>query len=124
MRHNLLADAMIIIKNAEMVGKTKCSVPRSDLIKNVLAALEKDRYISKVKITKNDIIVSLNGRINNTRAIVPKLSCRYADFEKFEKRHLPTKDIGTIIVSTSKGVMSHREAKKNKIGGKLLAFVY
>lgn len=115
---------MIILKNAEMVGKNKCIVPRSDLVKSVLAVLEKDGYISKMKISKNDITVSLNGKINNTRAIVPRMSCKYTDFEKFEKRYLPTKDIGSIVISTSKGVMSHREAKESKIGGKLLAFVY
>ena len=124
MNHNPLADAMIVIKNAENVGKKECAVTRSDLIKNVLDIMEKTGYITGIKVGKRDITVSLNGKINVSKAINPRYSCKYTDFEKFEKRYLPAKDIGVIILSTSKGVISHKEAEKNKIGGKLLAYVY
>ena len=46
------------------------------------------------------------------------------EFEKWERIYLPSKDIGILVVSTSKGVMSHHEAKKLGIGGKLLGYVY
>ena len=124
MRHNPLSDAMIIIKNAELVGKKSCLVFKSDLIKNVLEVMEKNGYIDKYKINKRDITVPLVGKINNCKAISPRHSCSYKEFEKFEKRYLPTKNIGIIIVSTSNGVMSHKESKEKKLGGKLLSFVY
>ena len=44
--------------------------------------------------------------------------------EKFEKRYLPAKDFGILLVTTNKGVMTHEEAKKNHVGGKLLAYVF
>jgi small subunit ribosomal protein S8 len=40
------------------------------------------------------------------------------------RKYLASRDIGVLIISTSKGVMSHREAIKNRIGGVLLAYVY
>ncbi len=46
------------------------------------------------------------------------------EFEKFEKRFLPAKDFGFLILSTSKGIMTHLAAKEKSIGGKLLAYVY
>ncbi|MBI4895759.1 MAG: 30S ribosomal protein S8 [Candidatus Aenigmarchaeota archaeon] len=124
MRHNLLADAMITIKNAENVGKSECLVPNSELIKNVLDTMKKAGYIDGYRLNKRDISVVLSGKINSCRSISPRHSCKYTEFEKFEKRYLPTKLMGIIILTTSSGVVDHREAKEKKLGGKLLAFVY
>ncbi len=124
MKHNPLADAMITIKNAEEVGKKTCLVPKSNLINTVLQAMEKAGYIGETRQNKRDITVSLVGKINKSKAITPRHSCSYKDFVKYEKRYLPTRNMGIIIISTSKGVMNHKEAKEAKIGGKLLAYVY
>ena len=115
---------MIVIKNAEIVGKKTCTVPRSELIKNVLEVLEKTGYVEKIQVNKRDIDIWLSGKVNDSRAITPRHSCGYKDIEKFEKRYLPTKDIGIIIISTSTGIVDHKEAKEKKVGGKLLAYVY
>ncbi|HDD66367.1 MAG TPA: 30S ribosomal protein S8, partial [Nitrososphaeria archaeon] len=45
-------------------------------------------------------------------------------YEKWEQQYLPSEDVGILIVTTSRGVMSHREARKLGIGGKLLGYVY
>ena len=68
--------------------------------------------------------VQLLGRINKCRAIKPRFPVKVREFEEWEKRFLPSRDIGILIVSTPQGVMSHREAKAKGIGGRLLAFVY
>ena len=46
------------------------------------------------------------------------------EFEKWEKRYLPAREFGLLILSTSKGVIEHKKAKQTKTGGKLLAYVY
>jgi small subunit ribosomal protein S8 len=46
------------------------------------------------------------------------------DFETWEKRYLPAREIGLLILSTPKGVMDHKRAKEMHVGGKLLAYVY
>ncbi|RLG18725.1 30S ribosomal protein S8, partial [Nanoarchaeota archaeon] len=68
--------------------------------------------------------VKLRGRINDCKVIKPRYSCKLDEFEKFEKRFLLSRDLGIIIVSTSKGLMTHREAKEKRIGGVLIAYVY
>jgi small subunit ribosomal protein S8 len=68
--------------------------------------------------------VQLLGRINRCGAIRPRFSMRLDEIEEWEKRFLPSRDVGIIVVSTSKGALSHREAKEKHVGGKLLAFVY
>ncbi|MEM4843137.1 MAG: 30S ribosomal protein S8, partial [Ignisphaera sp.] len=40
------------------------------------------------------------------------------------RRYLPSRDIGILIISTSQGVISHKEAIEMKVGGILLAYVY
>ena len=44
--------------------------------------------------------------------------------DKWESRYLPAKNFGLLILTTTKGILSQDEAKKNGIGGKLLAYVY
>ena len=68
--------------------------------------------------------VNLINKVNKCGAIKPRHSIKQDDFEKFEKRHLPAKDFGILIISTPKGIMTHNEAKEKKIGGKLLAYCY
>ena len=46
------------------------------------------------------------------------------EFEKFERRYLPAKGFGFLLVSTSKGIMTNEEAKTNGVGGKLIAYIY
>jgi small subunit ribosomal protein S8 len=68
--------------------------------------------------------VQLLGRINRCGAIKPRFPVRIEEFEEWEKKFLPSRDIGILIVSTPKGVVSHKEAKEKRVGGRLLAFVY
>ena len=68
--------------------------------------------------------VQLAGKINECAAIKPRYAVRKNEFEKYEKRYLPSFDVGTIIVSTSKGVFTHTQAKEKELGGRLLAYVY
>ncbi|OYT43593.1 30S ribosomal protein S8 [Candidatus Bathyarchaeota archaeon ex4484_40] len=68
--------------------------------------------------------VQLLGRINKCGAIRPRFPVKADEIEKWEKMYLPAKGIGVLVISTPEGVMSHHEAKKRKIGGRLLAYVY
>jgi small subunit ribosomal protein S8 len=124
MRHDLLSDALSTIANAENVGKKDCRVPASKLVKSVLEVVKKYDFIGDIRQDGHFIIVELLGHINKAASVRPRFSMRKDEYEKFEKRYLPSKDIGVLIVSTSNGVMSHTEAKEKKIGGKILAYVY
>jgi small subunit ribosomal protein S8 len=68
--------------------------------------------------------VQLLGRVNKCGGIKPRIPASFKEIENWEKRFLPSRDIGVLVVSTSQGVLSHREVKERKIGGRLLAFVY
>ncbi len=124
-----LADALINLKNNEAVGKKECFIkPASKLIGNVLKVMQKYNYIGGFEFIDDGrggkYKVQLIGKINDCKAIKPRYSVGKDEFMEWEKRYLPSRHLGILIVSTSKGVMSHKEAKENKIGGKLLAYVY
>lgn len=124
MRHDIVSDALSAIKNAEAVGKSECAVPASNTVKAILGIMQNTGYIGQFRDAGRMIRVELVGKINALHAIRPRFPVSHDEFEKFEKRYLPSRDIGVIIVSTSQGVMHHKDAVKKRIGGRLLAYVY
>jgi len=124
-----LADALSTIKNAEMTGKPDCTLrPASKLIGNVLKVMKEKGYIGDFEFMDDgksgNFKVQLKGKINKCGVIRPRHAVKNTDFEKWEKRYLPAKGFGSIILTTPDGVMTHSEARDNGIGGELLAYVY
>jgi small subunit ribosomal protein S8 len=124
-----LADALSTIKNAEIIGKSDCIIkPASKLIGNVLKVMKDKAYIGDFEFIEDgksgNFKVQLKGKINKCGVIRPRHAVKNTDFEKWEKRYLPAKGFGSIILTTPEGVMTHSEARDNGIGGELLAFVY
>ncbi len=124
-----LADAMSVIKNAESVGKPECIIhPASKLIGRALKVMADRNYIGEFEFIDDGksgmFRVKLLGRINRCGVIKPRFSTKVADLEKWEKRFLPARNFGVLILSTSKGVMAHSDARAESLGGQLLAYVY
>jgi small subunit ribosomal protein S8 len=124
-----IADAFVHIKNSDLASKRECFFkPASKLLGEILKVLQKQGYISTFEYIDDGrsglFRIELTGKINNCRAIKPRYAVRKNEFEKYEKRYLPAKDVGILIVSTVNGVIVHRDAKKSGLGGRLLAFVY
>ncbi len=68
--------------------------------------------------------VKLRGNVNDCGVIKPRFAVKRMDLEKYESRYLPAQDFGVLILTTTDGVLSHSQAKKQGIGGRLLAYVY
>ena len=129
MMHDTIASALSNILNADKVGKVFCiSKPYSKMLKEILTIMNNKGYIGSfesIEDNKGNIVkINLIGKINKCGAIKPRFSVTKDGFEKFEKRYLPAKGFGLLIVSTSKGIMVHSEAIKKKLGGKLISYVY
>lgn len=129
MMHDLINDAIVNIKNHERIGKSQCIVrPTSKLLIDILKIFQKEGYIGEFELMEDkrggQIKIKLVKKINDCGVIKPRFSVKHGEFPKWEKRYLPARDFGTLVVTTPKGVMSHKEAKKNEIGGRLLAYIY
>lgn len=129
MLNDTLANTMSLILNNESIGKSECLIkPVSKIIKEVLRVMKSNNYVDDFKEMEdskgNYIKLNLIGNINKCGVIKPRYSIKINNFEKFEKRYLPSKDIGILVISTPKGIMTHHDAKSKKMGGRLLAYCY
>jgi len=115
--------------NAEKIGKSDCIVqPFSKALKDLLTLMNEKGYLGSFEVIDDGrgklIKINLIGKVNKCGVVKPRFSVKKDEYEKFEKRYLPAKGFGLLIVSTSKGIMTHDEAKEKKVGGKLIAYVY
>jgi small subunit ribosomal protein S8 len=129
MLNDPLANALSTMKNAELRGKGICQIqPSSKLIGGVLNLLKEKGYINEFEYVDDGkagvFNVSLNGTINNCGVIKPRYPVKRDELETWESRYLPARDFGLLILTTTRGVLSQNEAKKQGIGGKVLAYVY
>ena len=124
-----LADALTNIRNNELQVNDHCTIsPASKLIGQVLSTMQKENYIDEFEYIDDNragkFEVELDGNINQCGVIKPRHAVKKDEFEKFEKRYLPAKNFGILIVTTPEGIMTHKEAKERGIGGRLLAYMY
>lgn len=129
MQQDTLADALSAIKNARDIGKREVTVqPASSLVKSLLKILQREEYIGLFEHIEDSrggkFKVELKKTLNKCNAIKPRFSVKKDGFQKYEKRYLPARGFGKLIVSTPRGVMTHDEAIEDGVGGKLLAYVY
>ena len=121
-----VADALIRIKNSYQVGKEEVLVKYSKLIWKLMSLLKEEGYIEGCKQSKREIKVLLkyNSRIPALSDIkrVSKPSLRVYKGVKDLPRVL--NGLGIAIISTPKGLMTDKEARKQKVGGEVLALVW
>jgi small subunit ribosomal protein S8 len=128
-RLDLLSDALSNIWNHEIIGHREVVIkPASKLIGAVLRVMQKTGYIGEFEFIDDSrtgiFKVQLLGRISKCRVIKPRFPVGKTAYETWEKRYLPSREFGLLIVSTPEGVLSHQEARSKGLGGRLLAFVY
>lgn len=124
-----LTNGLTTIKNNELRNKRECIIsPASKLLGQVLRIMQLNGYIGEFEFIddgrQGKFKVQLMGRINKCGSVKPRFPVKVGNFEEWEKKFLPSRNVGIMVVSTSKGVIAHREAIEKNIGGRLLAFVY
>ncbi len=124
-----LSNMMATVKNAANSGKSEALVrPTSAVCTAVLQLMQKNGYVGEFETIDDGrgkvYRLKLPHTVNNCGAISPRTPVRVFEIEKWEKRYLPAQGFGILILTTSAGVITHEEAKKKKVGGKLIAFVY
>jgi len=127
-RHDLVSGLFVTIEGNESVRNRECIYPASKLIANILRTLQRQAYIGEFEYIEDGrggkFKIQLLGRINRCRPIRPRHNARVNDYDKWAKMYLPARDLGFLVVTTPRGVMSHLDARKEKLGGKLLGYVY
>ena len=126
MSQDSVADALNMILNAKKARKEEVRIGRiSKLLIEILKIMKQEGAIKKYKIeSKDKAIEVVLGDFVECKAIKPRFTVKKENIEKYKRRYLPSRDIGTIIISTNRGLMTHNETFKTGIGGNLIAYFY
>lgn len=126
MSQDTVADALNMIRNAKRAKRESIEVMRmSNLLIEILKIMKQKNAIKKYKINPKEKSVDITlGEVSECKAIKPRFTVQKGEIEKYKRRYLPARGIGTIIVSTDKGLMTHEEAEEEGIGGSLIAYFY
>ena len=126
-----IADLLTRIRNASQARHATVDVPASNMKKAIAQILVDEGYVTSYKVTEDDkqgvITITLKYTDNMQPVItglrrISKPGLRiYTSCEDMPK---VLKGIGTAIVSTPKGVMTDKQARKENVGGEVLAFVW
>ncbi len=126
MSHDVVADGLNMIRNAKKARKEIVKIERiSNLLIEILKIMKQKGAIKKYKIDGKDKSVEVTlGELSECKAIKPRFSVDKHQIEKYRRRYLPARNLGTMIISTNKGLMTHDEAQEENIGGCLIAYFY
>ncbi len=126
MAQDIISDALNMIQNTKRARKEDLEIKRvSNLLIEILKIMKQKGAIKKYRInTKGKTIEITLGNFIKCKAIKPRFTVKKEQFEKYRRRYLPAKEIGTLIFSTNKGVKTHKEVEEEGIGGILLAYFY
>lgn len=125
-----IADLITRIRNAIMVGKTEVYAPTSKLKVAVVEGLKKANYIDDYEVIAGNPRGTLKVVIN-AEGSVPRINTIKKVSKPGRRIYTGADDIptvksgrGIVLLSTSKGVMSGKEAKQKRLGGEILVEVY
>ena len=126
-----IADLLTRIRNANQMRYNEVVIPSSNMKLEIVKILEREGFIASYKIEKSEvqdnIIVTLKYGKNKERVIsglkrISKPGLRV--YAKAEEIPTVLNGLGIAIVSTSKGVMTGKEARKENLGGEVLAYIW
>ena len=126
-----IADMLTRIRNANQMRYLEVEVPASNIKTEIARILKEEGFISDYKIKKNDVqeVIVLNlkygqhkERVITGLKLISKPGLRvYAKTNEIPK---VLNGLGIAIVSTSKGLMTDKEARKEQLGGEVLAYIW
>ena len=125
-----IADLLTRIRNANKMHHEKVSIPSSTLKLNILKVLKEEGFIADYVVIEDNKqnVIEVTLKYNNNEAVIKGLRRiskpglrKYTDAENLPK---VLHGLGIAIISTSKGVMTDSEARKQNVGGEVLAYIW
>ncbi len=125
-----IADMLTRIRNANQMRYEEVRVPSSNIKNEIARILKEEGYINDFKIEDNDVqgTIVLTLKYKNKERVITGLRriskpglrvyCKSNEIPKV------LNGLGIAIISTSKGIMTDKEARKENIGGEVLAYIW
>ena len=126
-----IADMLTRIRNANQMRYIEVEVPASKMKMEIARILKEEGFISDYSVKKNDvqniIVLNLKYGKNKERVITGLKRISKPGLRVYAKKEeIPTvlNGLGIAIISTSKGLMVDRDARKANLGGEVLAYIW
>ena len=126
-----IADMLTRIRNANAMRYKEVEVPASRIKLEIARILKEEGYISdvKIKIDKVQDVMVLNLKYGEKKERVITGLKRISKpglrvYAKVEELPRVLNGLGIAIISTSKGIMTDKEARKESLGGEVLAYIW
>ena len=126
-----IADMLTRIRNANQMRNNEVEVPSSKIKLEIARILKSEGFIEDFKIKKNNVqnIIVLNLKYGQKKERVITGLKRISKpglrvYAKTEEMPKVLNGLGIAIVSTSKGIMTDKEARKESLGGEVLAYIW
>ena len=126
-----IADLLTRIRNANQMKHKTVEIPASKLKAEILGVLKSEGYITSFELVNDGVQgtlkVTLKYLLNNERAVrglkrISKPGLRV--YAKNDEMPRVLNGLGIAIVSTSHGIMTDREARKQQVGGEVIAYIW
>ena len=125
MSQDVVADGLNQIMNAKRVEKRELVIRRYSKI--LIGLLEMMKVAGHVDYSVDEEARSVKVsiiKLNECRAVKPRYYVGVVDIDKYLRRFLPSRNFGVLVISTNKGLVSHKDAIEYKIGGSVIAYFY
>lgn len=125
-----IADMLTRIRNAVLVGKTEITLPHSTIKQTIAQQLKRAGYLYKVEVVEQKpqsrLVITINepGTHANITEIARVSKPGRRVYAKSSEIPQIKSGRGIILISTSKGVMTGHQARKERLGGELICKVY
>ena len=121
MLHNVLANALKCLLNAEKKGRRQVIIkPASKVLIKFLKLMQKRGYIGEFEVIDDHrsgkVVIELLGRINKCGVISPRFDVSLSKVEQWTNNILPSRQFGFLVLTTTKGILDHNQAKQAKPG--------
>ena len=126
-----IADMLTRIRNAGAMRYTEVVIPLSNLKEELARILKEEGYIKDYKVVKNDVqgelVLTLKYGEKRERVITGLKRISKPGLRVYVKNDEIPKvlnGLGIAIISTSKGIMTDKDARKQNLGGEVLAYIW
>ena len=125
MSQDVVSDGLNQIMNAKRIGKRELVIRRySKVFVGMLDLMKADGHIDyEVNEEEKTVTVKII-KLNECKAIKPRYYVGADGIDRYLRRFLPSRNFGKLVISTNRGLVGHKYAIENKIGGSLIAFYY
>ena len=127
-----IADYLTRVRNAIMAGHRVVEIPASNLKKEITKILMEKGYILNYKFVdecpqgsnKNSLKYDQLNKVNAIKKLIRVSSPGLRKYVGYKEMPRVLNGLGIAVVSTSKGVMTDKEARELKVGGEVMCYVY